>query len=115
MPRTANRGARQRPGKRRPWCDDDWSFWINGQMAALCVAVPNGKCRIEMHINRRNRGVLFQCCPRMAHAYVEAWARKWEPELRAEYPDTAMRRAPVVPPWAARQASPQQRGEPSPQ
>lgn len=75
------------------WRQD--SLWINGTIAALCAVVPTG-CRVELRVGRIGHRITFQ--PDMAHgrAYVGAWARKWEVEIRAAYcrAHTAPTRAP---------------------
>lgn len=60
-------------------------LWFNGKAVALCAEIPEGRCRVELRVNRIGHRVTFRPSMASGRAYVEAWAAKWEAELRRAY------------------------------
>lgn len=59
-------------------------LWVNGTLAALCAEVP-AACRVELRVGRIGHRITFQPDMEHGHSYVEAWAQRWEAEIREAY------------------------------
>lgn len=78
-------------------------LWVNGTLAALCAEVPDA-CRVELRVGRIGHRITFQPDLEHGRAYVEAWARRWEAEIRALYYPIKLRQNAIAsaPPVASR-------------
>lgn len=66
-----------------PFTGRDMSLKLDGKTVALLVALELGYgYRLDINPNKRNRRMKFMQSQERATAYLEAWATKWQEELR---------------------------------
>lgn len=61
---------------------DGPALYLEGRMAALCTPVDNGRWRVTVGVGLKTLRHEFVGSEDAARRYVEAWARKWQEQIR---------------------------------
>lgn len=70
----------------RPWINaDEWALTFRGQNVGLVTLVPTGRVRVTRGVDRPHMRVTFASDVDAGRRFLEAWARRWEAEIRKSY------------------------------